>query len=174
MKYCPECANALVLKRIDGLDRLSCTSANCGFVYWDNPVPVVAALIQYHDKIVIARNALWPENEFSLVTGYLEKNEMPESAAVREVKEETGLDGNVRDLVGCYSLFQKNQIILAYWVVATGTLDIGCEIAEVKLVSREELKSWPFGRFELTSTITKHWLEKTVSLYSAHTKKDSL
>lgn len=164
MKYCPVCANALVLRRIDGLDRLSCTSANCGFIYWDNPIPVVAALVQYHDKIVLARNALWPENEFSLVTGYLEKNETPESAVVREVKEEIGLDGNVRDLVGCYSLFLKNQIILAYWVEATGTLEIGGEIAEVKLLSREELNTWPFGRFELTSAIAKCWLEKKVSL----------
>ena len=133
-------------------------------MYWDNPVPVVAALVQYHDKIVLARNAQWPENEFSFVTGYLEKNETPENSVVREVKEEIGLDGKVRDLIGGYSVFPKNQIILAYWVVTTGKLEIGCEIAEVRLLSREELKSWPFGRFELTSAITKRWLEKTISL----------
>jgi NADH pyrophosphatase NudC (nudix superfamily) len=47
-----------------------------------NPVPVVAALIEYQGKIVLARNAQWPEGMFSLVTGYLEKHETPEDAVV--------------------------------------------------------------------------------------------
>ena len=161
MKYCPECGNTLVGKRFDGIERKACASSECSFVQWDNPVPVVAALIQYQNKIVLARNSQWPEGMFSLVTGYLEGNETPEQAVVREVKEEIGLDGMVQEFIGCYSLIEKNQIILAYWVLASGELKTGDEISEVKLLTREELILWPFGRFSLTSDITKNWLEKT-------------
>ncbi len=161
MKYCPDCASLLELKRIDGVERKACPSPECNFVHWDNPVPVIAALVQYQGKVVLARNWQWPEGMFSLVTGYLERNETPEGAVVREVKEELGLNGKVQDFIGCYSFTEKNQVILAYWVVATGELKTGSEISEVKLLSREELRFWQFGRLALTSDITKHWLEKT-------------
>jgi NAD+ diphosphatase len=161
MNFCPECASALELRRIDGVERKVCVSPECGFVHWDNPVPVVAALIEYQGKIVLARNSQWPEGMFSLVTGYLERNETPEEATVREVNEELGLDGKIQEFIGCYSLIEKNQIILAHGVVATGELKTGDEIAEVKLLSREELKLWQFGRLALTSAIVRHWLEKT-------------
>ena len=160
MKYCPECGNLLELRRIDEVERKTCASPECGFVHWDNPVPVVAALIEYQGKIVLARNSQWPEGMFSLVTGYLERNETPEEAVVREVKEELGLDGKVQEFIGCYSLNEKNQIILAHWVVAIGELKTGSEITEVKLLSREELRGWQFGRLALTSAIVKRWLEK--------------
>jgi NADH pyrophosphatase NudC (nudix superfamily) len=163
MKYCPECASALELRRIDGVERKVCILPKCGFVNWDNPVPVVAALIEYQGKIVLARNSQWPEGMFSLVTGYLERNESPEDAVAREVKEELGLDGKVQEFIGCYSFIEKNQIILAHWVVATGDLILGNEIAEVKLLSREELKLWQFGRLALTSAIVSHWFEGTTS-----------
>ncbi|MBI5902855.1 MAG: NUDIX hydrolase [Deltaproteobacteria bacterium] len=161
MKYCPECASVLELRRIDGVERTACVSTGCSFVHWCNPVPVVAALVQYQGKIILARNSQWPDGMFSLVTGYLERNETPDEAVVREVKEELGLDSKVKDFIGCYSLHEKNQIILAHWIVARGELKTGNEIAEIKLLSREELKLWQFGRFALTSVIAKQWLEKT-------------
>lgn len=161
MKYCPECASLLELSRIDGAERKACMSPGCSFVHWDNPVPVVAALVQLQGKVVLARNSQWPEGMFSLVTGYLERNETPEEAVVREVKEELGLNGEVEEFIGCYSFTEKNQVILAHWVIATGELETGDEIAEVKLLSREELSLWQFGRLALTSAIVKQWLETT-------------
>ncbi len=161
MKYCPECANKLELKCIDDVERKACPSPECSFVHWDNPVPVVAALVQYQGQIVLARNSLWPEGMFSLITGYLEKHETPEEAVVREVEEELGLSSTVQEFIGCYSFTEKNQVILAHWLVATGELKTGNEITEVKLLSREELMLWKFGRLALTSAIVNQWLEKT-------------
>ena len=103
----------LEAKSIDGVDRKACESPECNFVHWDNPIPVVAALIEYQGKIILARNSQWPEGMFSLVTGYLEKYETPEEAVVREVKEELGLDGKAQEFIGCYSFIEKNQIDLA-------------------------------------------------------------
>ena len=161
MKFCPECSSLLKLRRIDGVKRKACASPQCSFVHWDNPVPVVAALVQYQGKIVLARNSQWPEGMFSLITGYLERNETLEEAVMREVKEELGLNGKVEEFIGCYSFIEKNQVILAHLVVATGEIKTGSEIAEVKLLSREELSLWQFGHLALTSTVVKQWLEKT-------------
>lgn len=129
-------------------------------MHWDNPVPVVAALVQYQGGFVLARNAQWPAGVFSLLTGYLERNETPGQAVVREVKEEIGLDGAVQGFIGCYSLLRKNQIILAHSVAASGELRTGREIVEVKILSREQLERWQFGHLTLTADIVRHWLDR--------------
>lgn len=163
MKYCPHCAGVLEARDIDGLQRRACVSPGCRFVHWDNPVPVVAALVQYQGKIVLARNVQWPDGTFSLITGYLERNEAPETAVVREVKEELGLDSTVTGSIGNYSLNEKNQVILAYSLIASGDLKIGGEIVEVRHLSREELRRWQFGRLTLTAEIVERWLESTAA-----------
>lgn len=147
---------------MEGVERMVCTAPACDFVHWDNPIPVVAALVQYREKIILARNAQWPDGMFSLLTGFLERNETPEQAVVREVKEEIGLEGEATELIGCYPLLEKNQIILAFSVKATGELVTDKEIAQIKLVSREELRLWQFDRLVLTSAIVRGWLNRGV------------
>ena len=80
MNYCPNCGSKLQPKEMEEVSRLACLADNCGFVYWNNPVPVVAALVRHDGKYIVARNAQWPKGVFSLITGYLEENETPEQA----------------------------------------------------------------------------------------------
>ena len=157
MKYCPSCAHKLVSKVIDGITRAVCHQPDCGFIYWNNPVPVVAAVVEYDDKIVLARNAQWPENVFSMITGYLERNESPESAVVREVKEELGLDSRLQAFIGHYPFPRKNQLILAFSVESTGTIQLNHEIAEVKLLPKDKLDPNQFGELQLTAKIFQDW-----------------
>ena len=44
MKYCPHCGLALIRLPMSGRERLACPDAKCGFVHWNNPIPVVAVL----------------------------------------------------------------------------------------------------------------------------------
>ena len=162
MKYCPECSSELQHRVIDNVERLVCISPQCGFIHWNNPIPVVAGLIQYGDKYVLARNAKWPSGMFSLITGFLEKDETPEQAILRETKEELGIAGERVEFIGHYSLPELNQLILAFAVQGHGNLTPSDEIAEVQVLSRSELASFDFGRFELTSKIVAHWLQLTI------------
>ncbi|MBP7584174.1 MAG: NUDIX hydrolase [Spirochaetes bacterium] len=156
IKFCPYCASPIEKRDIDGRQRAACPSRDCGFVHWDNPVPIVAAIIEHVDGIVLARNAGWPENMFGLVTGFLEKGEHPDQGVLREVREELGLDSSIVEFLGNFSFFEANQILIAYHVKASGEIRTSDEIAEVKLVPAEKLKSWPFG----TGRVVKAWLEK--------------
>ena len=61
MKYCPQCKADINLQIIDGEERRAC-SVQCGFVFWDNPTPVVAVVVETPDGVVLAHNKLWPEN----------------------------------------------------------------------------------------------------------------
>ncbi len=155
-RYCPLCASELQEKTIDGAKRRACSSESCSFIYWNNPLPVVAALIEHEGKVLLARNATWPEKVFGLVTGFLEAGESPEKGIIREVKEELNLEAKIEGLIGLYNHEGANQLIIAYHVTAEGTVSLGDEIAETRHVPREKLRPWPFG----TGLAVRDWLEK--------------
>ena len=154
--FCPYCGTELILKTIEGKERLSCPREDCSYVFWDNPLPVVAALIEYDGKVLLARNKAWPEKIFALITGFLEKGETPEAAITREIREELDLDVQAVSLIGLYAFFEQNQLIIAYHAVCTGSITLGDELAETKLIPVEKLRSWPFG----TGLAIKDWLEQ--------------
>ena len=156
MKFCPQCGSDLRPAQIDGRTRLGCSSDTCDYVFWDNPTPVVAALVEREGIVVLVRNKEWPQKIFGLVSGFLEKNETPESGILREVKEELGLDGQIDDFIGCYAFFEMNQLILAYHVRVQGEIVLGEELAEFKMLPPEKLRPWEFG----TGPAVKDWLIK--------------
>ncbi|MEM9983827.1 MAG: NUDIX domain-containing protein, partial [Bacteroidota bacterium] len=89
-KFCPYCATPLEEQEHGGRVRLACPKGD--FVHWDNPTPVVAAVVERQGKVVLVQSIGWPKEWFGLVTGFLEKGEKPEEAVLREVKEELGLE----------------------------------------------------------------------------------
>ena len=156
MKFCPQCGGNLKPGQIDGRTRFGCSSGTCDYVFWDNPTPVVAALVEREGRVVLVRNKEWPLKIYGLVTGFLEKNETPESGILREVKEELGLNGQIDDFIGIYSFFEMNQLILAYHVRVQGKIVLGEELADVKIVPPEKLRPWAIG----TGPAVKDWLTK--------------
>lgn len=156
VKFCSYCGTQLALKNIGEKERLACQREDCSYVFWDNPLPVVAALIEYDGKVLLARNKAWPEKIFALITGFLEKGETPEAAIEREIREELNLDVKAVSLIGLYAFFEQNQLIIAYHVVCSGSITLGDELAETKLIPAEKLRPWPFG----TGLAVRDWLEK--------------
>lgn len=155
MKFCPQCGTVLRKKQIDELERLAC-KRSCGYVHWNNPTPVVAALVRCNGKFIIARNAKWPEGMFSLIAGFLEAFEAPEPAILRETQEELGLTGQSATFIGHYTFPQRNQIIMAYLVEATGELKLNPdELVEALELTADELKAFPFENTRLASLVIK-------------------
>ena len=126
-------------------------------MHWDNPIPVVAALVLYQGHYLIARHAGWPTGLFSLITGYLERNETPEQAVVREVREELGLTSQVQRHIGNYAFIKKNQLILGYEVIASGTLSVNHELVELRRLSPADLAEYDFGPLTITQALVKEW-----------------
>ena len=143
MRYCPTCSSPLTEKEIDTRVRLVCTSPTCEYVYWNNPIPVVAMIVEHDDgKIILAHNAAWPEGIFSIITGFLESGEAPEEAAKRETKEELGLDTKEISFVGVFPFARLNQLMLCYHIKATGAIVLNDELDDYKLIEKEELSGY--------------------------------
>ena len=128
----------------------ACVNDDCNFIFYENPTPVVAAVIEYGDgNVLLAHNAKWPPKIFALVTGFLEKHEHPDEAVIREVKEEVGLDAEIRGFLGHWSFKRLNQLIIAYHVYADGEVSLtDPEIDEVKILPFGDVKTWPTGTGE--------------------------
>jgi len=152
--FCPRCAAPLATRELGGLPRRACLAGECGFVYWDNPAPVVAALVERDGMIVLARNHAWPEKMFGLITGFLERDEAPEQAVAREVKEELNLDTHAAALIGVYPFQRKHEILIVFHVEATGEIRLNEELAEVRLIEIDKLRPWESG----TGLAVSDWL----------------
>lgn len=157
MNYCPQCGSKLVTRNIDGKRKQVCSSENCAFVFWNNPVPVVAALVELGGYYIIARNKAWPRGIFSVITGYLEQGEIPEEAVVREVTEELGLQGTITRFLGNYMFREKNQLILGYEVSGSGTIQTNHELAEIRQLSPKELSDYDFRPLYITEQLVHDW-----------------
>lgn len=124
-----------------------CPDESCGFVHWDNPVPVVCAIVERDGHLILVQSIGWNKSWYALVTGFLEKGEMPDDAVIREVKEETGLDAEIGSFIGMYEFYRMNQLLLVYHVIAKeGEVVLDeTELADYKLVPIEKVQPWPAG-----------------------------
>ena len=141
--FCPKCKSDMAA---GDLGYNSCTSEACQFVQYENPTPVVAAVVEYGERqVILGHNKLWPPKWFGLITGFVEMYEDPAYTVVREVKEEIGLDSEIISFIGHYTFKRMNQLIIAYHVKGIGDIILDDEIDQVKIVPFDKVKYWPAG-----------------------------
>lgn len=146
-RFCPSCATPLqmITQAEDGGDKTRLRCPACGFTHWNNPTPVLAAVVEYHGQVLLARNAAWPGKTYALITGFMEAGETPEAGIAREVLEETNLTSLSTELIGVYDFQRMNQVIIAYHVVAEGEIKLSPELVDYRLLPPEKVKCWPAG-----------------------------
>ena len=149
-RFCPNCATALapIAAAEDGGAKTRLRCPGCAYTHWNNPTPVLAAVIELADRdgrLLLARNAAWPGKFFGLVTGFMEAGESPQEGVAREVAEETSLSVDSLAIIGVYDFQRMNQVIIAYHAVARGEVVLSPELAEVKLCAPDEVRCWRAG-----------------------------
>ena len=148
--FCPNCATPLQLlaQMEDGGEKARLRCPACAWTHWNNPTPVLAAIIECADRdgmVLLARNAAWQGRMFALITGFMEAGETPEEGIAREVLEETALTVESVDLVGVWDFQRMNQVIIAYHAVARGEIVLSPELVEYKLYPPHDVRCWPAG-----------------------------
>ena len=161
-RFCPQCATplSLVTQAEDGGDKARLRCGACDYTHWNNPTPVLAAVIEYQGKVLLAQNAAWPGKMFALITGFMEAGETPGTGIAREILEETSVRVDALKLVGVYDFQRMNQVIIAYHAVAHGEILLSPELAEYRLVRPEDIKCWRAGTgYALADWLTARGIE---------------
>ncbi len=146
-RFCPHCATALVgvMQAEDGgeHERLRCPA--CGYTHWNNPTPVLAAVVEYRGQVLLARNAAWSGKMYALITGFMEAGESPQEGIAREIAEETNLQAQALSLIGVYDFQRMNQVIIAYHARCEGEVRLSPELVDYRLFSPQQVRCWPAG-----------------------------
>jgi len=159
-RFCPSCAGALeprLLKNGDP-ERLVCSA--CGFVFYLDPKVAVGTIIRAaDDRLVLVRRAIEPGYGLWVFPGgYVDRGEEITSAAVREAREEAGLEVRLDGLVNIYSYPGRPLIIVVYAATAlSGELCTDDECLEAGLFTPEEIP-WDSLAFQSTHDALQQYL----------------
>lgn len=150
-KYCPYCKTELQRKLIEGRVRAYCPK--CGFVHYINPLPSSGAIAYNEEnKIILIKRGREPaKGIWAPPSGFIEAGEDPDTACLRELKEESGVEGKVTDLIGVYrnnSGVYGDVLIIMYLVKITGGSPVaGDDADDVGYFDFSEIPDFPFPCF---------------------------
>ena len=141
--YCPRCRTELENKFVFGRNRQVCPQ--CGFVHFVDPKVGAGVLAQMPDgRVVLVRRAVVPAiGSWCLPSGFVEYDEAPAEAAMRECLEETGLQVRLTGLLEVSQYVSEERgpgiLILYRGEVVGGEAQAGDDASEVGFFSPDEL-----------------------------------
>jgi len=157
--HCIRCGARMEERPSYGRPRPVCPA--CGYVHFEDPKVAAAVIVEREGKILLVRRVNGPEEgKWSLPAGFVDGGEDPQSAAVRECLEETGL--SVR-ILGLFDLIYGLEhprgagIVIVYRAeVQAGTLTPGDDAAEAAFFAASAL---PPLAFRATEQAVHRWAE---------------
>jgi 8-oxo-dGTP diphosphatase len=159
-RFCPSCGGALATRSLKAgePDRLVCGA--CGFVFYLDPKVAVGTIISTEDsRLVLVRRAIEPGYGLWVFPGgFVDRGEELTRAAVREAREESGLDVRLDRLVNIYSYADAAVIIVVYAATALGgDLCSDDECLEARLFRADEIP-WDELAFRSTREALRDYL----------------
>ncbi len=119
MLYCQRCGGLTAEQMHDGRVRPVCQV--CGTPVYLDPKLAVAVVVVRDDKVLLGLRAGHTRNpgSWSYPAGFVERGERVEDAAVREAREEIGLEVTLGPLLGVWSATGETVVLLAYVAAVT-------------------------------------------------------
>jgi ADP-ribose pyrophosphatase YjhB (NUDIX family) len=162
--YCPQCGEALEVCHVEGRSRDYCVECDC--ILYRNPKPCAGVVVVDGPKVLLVKRTEPPAvGSWSLPAGFLEADEPPATAAVRELTEETSLSVAEADVTLHDTSFVErsaDEFVLVVIYAAprsatTGRPAAGSDATEARFWNLDELRAHPDesiepGYFELFAT----------------------
>jgi ADP-ribose pyrophosphatase YjhB (NUDIX family) len=162
-KFCSKCG-ALMARRVpptDHRERHVCTA--CSFIHYLDPKVACGTIAELDGKFALIQRNIDPRKGFwSFPCGFMEIDETTEQAALRETKEETGLDVDLGPLLGAYSYtdtFYGGAIVVVVYraVVTGGTLRADDDVCDARMIAPAEIP-WEQLAFKSSFSALSDWL----------------
>lgn len=159
-RFCPKCGGALAKRNLRPADPERLVCADCDFVFYLDPKVAVGTIIRTDDsRLVLVRRAIEPGYGLWVFPGgYVDRGEELGAAAIREAREESGLDVALDSLVNVYSYAGSAPIIVVYSAtIVGGTLCADDECLDARLFRPDEIP-WDDLAFRSTGEALRDYL----------------
>jgi thiamine-phosphate diphosphorylase len=159
--FCHFCSTRLTKKLIEDRERLFCPQ--CQYPVYENPLPATAAVVinEDHEILLVKRTVEPKAGQWCLPGGFVEMGESPEDGCLRELKEETGLEGEIQQWAGnilSTSPVYQWVIVMGYSIKnVRGQLRAGDDCSEAVFFNPENM---PPVAFQSHRQILKNILER--------------
>jgi 8-oxo-dGTP diphosphatase len=158
--FCPRCGGDLELRTIKDGEPPRLVCARCGFIFYLDPKVAVGTIIaDERDHIVLVKRAIEPGyGKWVFPGGYVDRGEEVKVAAIREAREEAGLDVQLDRLINVYSYPGRAPVIIVYAATMVGGC-LGCddEGLEARFFAPEEIP-WDDLAFRSTHEALREYL----------------
>jgi ADP-ribose pyrophosphatase YjhB (NUDIX family) len=162
-KFCPMCGGALEPRLLKSSEPPRLVCARCAFVFYLDPKVAVGTIIRdAHNHVVLVRRAIEPGyGRWVFPGGFVDRGEPVTTAAIREAREEAGIDIRLDELINVYSYPGKAPVIIVYAATMLG----GClacddEGLEVRFFAPDEIP-WDELAFQSTHDALRELLGRT-------------
>jgi 8-oxo-dGTP diphosphatase len=182
-RFCPSCASPLERRRLKAGDPERPVCLACGHIVYLDPKVAVGTIIRVpsdprdprlvnnrrdprdprlvnNQRLVLVRRAIEPGYGLWVFPGgYVDQGEEITAAAIREAREESGLDIRIDGLLNVYSYGGRSPIIVVYTATAlAGELCFDEECLEARLFMRDEIP-WSELAFRSTGEALRDYFE---------------
>lgn len=167
-RFCPRCGHPF--ERRDLGDRVRPVCPDCGYIFYLNPTPAAGTLVEENGHVLLIRRAVAPRAGFwAFPAGYMEADESAEEAAIRETREETGLQVVLDALLNVYSFedvtHQRGVLILYRAHVVGGELRPGDDAMDARWFAPHELPPESDIAFPTHRQALREWLQARAVTY---------
>ncbi len=115
--YCPHCGSKAVQKEI-GDEGLLPFCEKCSVPLWDMfTTSIICAVVNEEREVALIRQDYVSATNHVCVAGIMKPGESAEETAVREIKEETGLNVVKLEYIRSYPYEKKEMLMLGYKAV---------------------------------------------------------
>jgi mutator protein MutT len=160
--FCPLCAGELEPRRVMPDDKTFKVCSRCGFVYFHGPKAVAGCLVESQGRVLLLRRGIEPSiGKWTFPGGYVDLGETPAQCALRETREEVGMNVSLGPLLGVYADAKDPLAIIIVYLAEPGSEPpaVSPEATEVRYFASADLP-WPQLAFPTTREALASWTSR--------------
>ena len=160
MNFCSKCGSDDIHLQMEQQRFIRYICKACNTTHYRNPLLVVGCLPIYEKQILLCQRGIQPRKGYwNLPAGFMEMNETVTQGALREAKEETGLDMELIRLHSMYTSRKKNQVMLHFLAkVKDLNYQLNTETIDIQLFDFDDIP-WDQLAFHSNTFAIKNYLD---------------
>ncbi len=141
--YCPHCRAKMIDKEVFGRVRRVCPDTTCRFVQFIDPKVSAAVMVEKENMVLLIQRAMAPaKGSWCFPGGFMDIGETPQQTAIRECREESGLEIEITQLIDVfyYEDYRGSGVLIMFkGIVIGGQMQAGDDAQQAQFFTLDEL-----------------------------------